>query len=215
LIHFREERGDKLKETARIETFSDGVFSIAITLLIIEMIQILHTKNDESFLKLLFHHWESLFAFFIGFLTIFVCWINHHLVFTYIHKVDGKLMWVNAFVLLMVTFTPFPTAVLAEYFEKEKNLAMAFFGLNFFLMSIAAYCLSAYTYNKKLIKDESRKLFYGFIALYRYSIIYNFAVFIVCFISVPAAIFLYCIMFVVFAFPEEFSKRLLSRKKKK
>ena len=126
------------KETTRIEAFSDGVFSIAITLLIIELVGVLHSKDEEGLVKLLLHHWQSLFAFLVGFLTILICWINHHLVFTYIHKVDSKLMWINAFVLLMVTYTPFPTALLAEYFDKERNLAMAFFGFNYFLMALAA-----------------------------------------------------------------------------
>src|ERR1041384_5258624 len=112
------------KDTTRLETFSDGVFAIAITLLILELITFLHEQTDDGLLKLLIHHWESYLAFVIGFLTILVCWINHHLIFTYIKKTDSHLMWVNGFVLLVVTFTPFPTAILAMYFVKEPNLAL-------------------------------------------------------------------------------------------
>jgi hypothetical protein len=57
-------------------------------------------------------------------------------------------MWVNAFVLLVVTFTPFAIAVLAKYFDSERNRAMAFFGFDYLLMSISAYCLCAYVYKR-------------------------------------------------------------------
>ncbi len=124
-------------------------------------------------------------------------------------------MWVNGFVLLVVTFTPFPTAILAEYFEKETQTALAFFGFNYFMMSLAAYSICAYPYNKHLIEEDSRELFYYFKLLYGYSIIYTFLIFFVCFISVPAAIFFYCVLLIVFAFPKEFSKKLLIRKNKK
>jgi uncharacterized membrane protein len=214
MVNKKDESKNQIKETSRIETFSDGVFSIAITLLIIELLQNLHSKGGEGLVRLLLDHWESFFAFLLGFLTILICWINHHLVFNYIEKADSKLMWVNAFVLLVVTFTPFPTAILAEYFELEKRYAMAFFGFNYVMMSIAAYSLSVYVYNKALIQENSRRSFYNFIKLYRYSIIYTMLTFIVCFVSVIAAILLYCILFIVFAFPKESSVKLLRKRQR-
>jgi uncharacterized membrane protein len=201
------------KETARLETFSDGVFAIAITLLILELIQNLHLQGDEPLIKHLLGHWQSLFAFAIGFLTILICWINHHLVFNYITKVNSSLMWVNGFVLFVVTFTPFPTAVLAEYFKTERHNAMAFFGFNYFMVSLAAYSLTSYAYKTHLIQENNRELFYCFIRLYRYSIVYTFLVFFVCFISIPISILLYCILFIVFAYPKEFGEKLRTRKK--
>ena len=180
--------------------------------MILELIQILHPKTDEPILNLLFNHWQSLLAFTIGFLTILICWINHHLIFTYIIRSDSNLMWVNGFVLLVVTFTPFPTAILAEYFVKEQQHAMALFGFNYFMMSLAAYSITAYTYNKHLISEESRELYYIFKLIWRYCSVYSFIIFFVCFISVPAAIFFYCLMFIVFAYPKEFAARILKRK---
>jgi len=204
------------KETSRLEAFSDGVFAIAITLLTLELIEMLKPQTEKGFLNLLFNHWASLAAFGIGFLTILVCWINHHLVFTYIRKTDGRLMWVNGLVLLVVTFTPFPTAILAEYFDKEPSTALAFYGFNYFMMSVAAYSVCAYPYNKHLIEEHSRDLFSRFKLLYKYSIVYTFLVFFVCLISVAAAIFFYCILFFVFAFPKAAARRIpqmQSRKK--
>jgi uncharacterized membrane protein len=198
------------KETSRLEVFSDGVFAIAITLLILELVQVLHPHNNEGLLNLLLGHWQSLLAFAIGFLTILVCWINHHIVFTYIKKTDSMLMWVNGFVLLVVTFTPFPTAILAEYFGKETHTALAFFGFNYFMMSLASYILCAYCYKKRLIEEDGSELFYYLKLIYLYSIIYTFLIFFVCFIFLPAAIFFYCVLFIVFAFPKEFASRIMS-----
>jgi uncharacterized membrane protein len=135
------------KETTRIEAFSDAVFAIAITLLVLELIQILHSQTSDGLLKTFLNHWQSFLAFSIGFITILVCWINHHAAFEYIKKVDTNLVWINGFLLFVVTLTPFPTAVLAEYLQKESGTALAVFGFNYILISVAADCICTYAYN--------------------------------------------------------------------
>ena len=200
------------KETARLEAFSDGVFAIAITLLVLELISMLHPQNGESLLNFCLHHWEPFPAFLIGFLTILVCWVNHGHVFNYIKKTDSNLPWINGFVLLMITFTPFPTAILAEYLGKESRFALAIFGFNYFLISVASYWICAYPYKRHLIDDEDRAFFYCIKKTYLYSILYTMLAFLVCFVSIPLAIVLYLLLFYVFAFPKEFATRLLKRK---
>src|ERR1700712_1337311 len=103
MTHRNERADNRLKETARVESFSDAVFAIAITLLVLELIQMLHPQNGQNLLSSYFYHWEPFVAFLIGFLTLMVCWINHHHVFTYIKRTDGKLLWVNGFLLLIIT----------------------------------------------------------------------------------------------------------------
>ncbi len=205
----------RLNETARLEGFSDAVFAIAITLLVLELIQILHIPNGESLFTFSLHHWEPFLAFLIGFLTVLICWINHHHVFTYINKTDSKLPWVNGFVLLMITFTPFPTAILAEFLETEGKFAVAIFGFNYFMIAIASYWLCAYSYKRHLISDDDRELFHFIKLTYAYSIIYTLLAFLVCFISIPVAIVLYLILFYAFAFPKEFALKLLKRRQKR
>jgi uncharacterized membrane protein len=200
----------EVKETSRLEAFSDGVFAISITLLILELIQVLKVESHSGIMAHLFQHLDAFFAFAIGFLTILICWINHHLVFTYIRKVDSHLMWVNGFVLLVVTFTPFATALLSDYFDTEKNTALAFFGFNFFMMAIAAYCLTAYVYNRNLVGQVHRGQVQRFKTMYAWSILYNLVVFFVCFFSVVVAVALYMLLFIVFAYPREFSSRFFS-----
>jgi uncharacterized membrane protein len=101
------------KETQRVEAFSDGVFAIAITLLVLE---IKVPRNGAGALATaLVHLWPSLFAYALGFATIGVMWLNHHRLFQMIHRVDDGLMFLNLLLLLFVSFTPFPTAVVAEH----------------------------------------------------------------------------------------------------
>ena len=215
MTHRSEPAEIRLKETARVESFSDAVFAIAITLLVLELIQILHPQNGESPFRFYFHHWEAFLAFLIGFLTIMVCWINHHHVFTYIRRTDSKLLWVNGFVLFIITFTPFPTAILAEYLAQEGEYALSIFGINYFMISLASYWLCAYAYNRSLIDHEDREFFYCIRLTYAYSIPYTFVAFFMCFLYLPAAIVMYVILFSVFAFPKEFATRLLKRRQEK
>jgi uncharacterized membrane protein len=215
MISSKEETEIKKKEALRIEMFSDGVFAIAITLLALELIVMLHEKNQEGILKIILNHGQSFLAFFIGFCTILICWINHHHVFDYIHKSDTGLFWVNGFVLLSVTIVPFSTAALAEYMATEGKTAMAIFGFNFFIISVAAYTISAYPYKKHLINNNNREYVYCIQKMYAYSILYTFLALLVCFVSVMAAGILYFILFAVFAFPKEFASQLLKRTKAK
>lgn len=200
------------KETTRVDAFSDGVFGIAITLLVLELIQILHSQTSDGLLMTIRHHWQSFLAFLIGFITILVCWINHHIAFEYIRKVDTNLMWINGFLLFVVTLTPFPTAVLAEYLEKEGGTALAIFGFNYFLISIGADWICTYAYNRNFIGEEHREYYHSYKLLYRYAIFYTLIAFLLCFVSVVVPLILYMILFTVFAAPNKFASILYKKK---
>jgi len=105
------------KTAGRLEAFSDGVFAIAITLLILEIR--VPSVEDASTPALLWHallsRWPSYFAFLLSFGTIFVAWIGHHLMLQQVKVVTLSLVWTNALFLLFVTFLPFPTALVAEH----------------------------------------------------------------------------------------------------
>jgi len=203
-----ENSKNERKESARVELFSDGVFAIAITLLVLELIQILHPKTETDLITTCLNHWHSFVAFFIGFITILICWINHHVALEFIHKVDTKFLWVNGFLLFVVTLTPFPTAILAEYLSRESTIALAIFGFNYILISIAAYGICFYAYKHNLISEGDRSFFYSYSLIYRYAIYYNIVAFFICFISTWIAIFLYVILFSLFATPKELALRL-------
>jgi uncharacterized membrane protein len=113
--------------TARLETFSDGVFAIAATLLVLEIgvSRPLARPLGDELQQLL----PSYLAYATSFLTIGIIWVNHHAVFERIGRVDRPLMFVNTLFLMVVSFIPFPTRLVAEFLskagEREATLAYA------------------------------------------------------------------------------------------
>lgn len=107
------------KEMGRIEAFSDGVFAIAVTLLVLG---IKVPKADElgagnSLGTALLQLWPHYLAFVTSFATIFAMWVNHHRIFSFLRRSDHFFLYWNGLLLLLITFLPFPTTVLAEYFQ--------------------------------------------------------------------------------------------------
>ena len=127
------------RETGRVEAFSDGVFAIAITLLVLEFkVPHLEGASNRDVWHALAALWPSLVAFLASFAAILIMWINHHGLFRMIHRVDSPLLYVNGLLLLLVTFVPFPTAVLAEYLgHSGEGAAAGFYCLTFVFVSLA------------------------------------------------------------------------------
>ena len=127
------------KETGRVEAFSDGVFAIAITLLILEIKvpKLSHDSPPAALAKALFDLWPSYFAFLLSFFAILIMWINHHGLFNMVRRVSPGFLYANGFLLLLVSFVPFPTSVLAEYLDgRALNAAAAFYCGTFILISV-------------------------------------------------------------------------------
>ncbi len=113
--------------TSRIEAFSDGVFAIAITLLILE-IRPPHESGEGSLWTGLVALWPSYFAFALSFFVILVTWITHHDLMRLIHATSHRVLLANGCALVYVTFIPFPTAVLADHLGgPEASTAVAFY----------------------------------------------------------------------------------------
>ncbi|MCW6052425.1 TMEM175 family protein [Microcoleus sp. A2-C5] len=113
-------------DTTRLEAFSDGVFAIAITLLVLEIkVPPPNTALGAELLQL----WPSYLAYVVSFLVIGAIWINHHAMFQHIVRVDGTLLLLNVLHLMLIAFLPFPTAVLAEAFHRatDEPIAAAFY----------------------------------------------------------------------------------------
>jgi len=119
-------------ETTRLETFSDGVFAIAATLLILEV-----HRAGGSVSHGLVHAWPSYVAYAISFLTIGIIWVNHHTVMQQIDRVDRTFLFINVIFLMIVAFSPYPTRVLAHTLRNGSKAAAFAYGLNFTLMAIS------------------------------------------------------------------------------
>ncbi|WP_405135314.1 TMEM175 family protein [Nocardia sp. NBC_01388] len=115
---------------ARVETFSDGVMAIAITLLVLEIR--LPEDGHENLLHQLLSLWPSYFAYVASFATVGVIWVCHHNFFARIQHVDSLLQWGNMLLLLCVGFLPFPTTALAHHIDGDPwnaRVATAFYGV--------------------------------------------------------------------------------------
>ncbi len=127
------------ESTTRVEAFSDGVFAIAITLLILEIrVPEEGLAHGASLAASLAQLWPSYLAFLLSFFVILITWVNHHELMRLVRVVDYQFLFANGFVLLTVTFIPFPTAVLAAHLATaEATTAAAFYCGTFFVASIA------------------------------------------------------------------------------
>jgi uncharacterized membrane protein len=201
--------------TARIEAFSDGVFAIAITLLVLD-IHVPHLKDGESLFQPLLADWKTYLAFLIGFFTLLVCWINHHYMFELINKRDDKLLLFNGFKLLVVSFTPFATALISKYIgTPQQQTAVSIYAGNFFLMGSAMTCLWVYANSKGFTKHESPQVLRAVTKLYIFASILSGIIFIVSFFSIVASLILFGIMFLVFVFPKDRVRRFVKNGRKK
>src|SRR5713226_10354308 len=122
-------------ETQRVESFSDGVFAIAITLLVLELK--VPPAGNSQLSTLLIRQWPSYVAFLASFAFIGIMWINHHRLFTLIRRSDHTLLVLNLLLLLGVTVVPFPTALLAAYLgHPEQRTAAIFYNSVFVVIAI-------------------------------------------------------------------------------
>jgi uncharacterized membrane protein len=111
----RQEDDEAAEEgIGRILALSDGVFAIAITLLILE-IAVPATTSDTDLPKALLDLWPRYLAYVLSFVVIARFWVTHHLAFRLIARYDTVLVWLNLLLLMFVAFLPFPTAVLGEH----------------------------------------------------------------------------------------------------
>jgi len=125
------------KETARIEAFSDGVFAIAITLLVLDLRVPRDLADGRALLRALADQWPAYLAFVTSFAFIGIMWINHHKMFTYIRRADHGLLLLNTLFLLGITFVPFPTALLAAYLPRSGgNVATLVFTGTYTLLAV-------------------------------------------------------------------------------
>jgi uncharacterized membrane protein len=126
--------------TRRLEAFSDGVFAIAITLLVLDLaVPAREGLTEGGLAGALAHQWQSYFAYLVSFLIIGIIWVNHHTVFDKVGLVDRPVLFANLALLLTVSVIPFPTRLLAEYLTSgsDGHTAAAVYSATMVAMSLA------------------------------------------------------------------------------
>jgi uncharacterized membrane protein len=145
---------DQTPSTSRIEAFSDGVFAIVITLLVLE----LHTpeiKNRADWTELFYAIYNlipKILSYMLSFFFVAVFWASHHQFFNTLNFSKRGLLWLNNLFLFFVTFIPFPTGVLGAYYENKT--AVVFFGLSFFAASLTFAVLRWYGWESNETSDK-------------------------------------------------------------
>jgi uncharacterized membrane protein len=106
----------------RLEGFSDGVFAIAATLLILSVDGAVHEPSDLT------HEWPSYVAYVVSFVTIGIMWVNHHTLMAQISHADRRFLLSTVLFLMCVSFLPFPTRLAAEHIHGSgaRDAALAY-----------------------------------------------------------------------------------------
>jgi uncharacterized membrane protein len=196
-----------LRQTGRVEAFSDGVFAIAITLLVLD----LKVPAAPPLLDGLLHEWPVFAAYLISFAFILIMWVNHHWMFQHIARVDSTFMLLNGLLLLGITVVPFPTHIISQYlFTSEQSVAAAVYNGWFFVIAIFFGLLWRYASNKgRLLSKEDHEagLAHVISARYRWGPPAYFAAFLLSFVWAPASLVLNFALAMFFALPRELKLR--------
>ena len=198
------------KETSRLEAFSDGVFAIAITLLILDIKVPRELPEGVSLWQALLRQWPSLIAFLTSFFTILIMWINHHRVFSQIKRVDDRFLLINGCLLLVVTFIPFPTSLVAEYITSgEQQTAVAIYCGTNLVMALIFNALWQYGLKgERLLGHQSDPVVIKFISKgYAVGPGAYLGAFLLSFVSAYAAFGVCIVLAVFFAWPNEVKPR--------
>jgi uncharacterized membrane protein len=140
------------RDVGRLVAFSDGVFAISITLLVLE---IRPPADYGNLLHGLLALWPSYLAYAVTFLFIGQVWANHHVMFDHIRAADRAVLLLNTLLLMIVAFLPFATSVLAGAFRDGdgERTAVVFYGIAFGVTALAFNAVWQYAIGRRLLHD--------------------------------------------------------------
>ncbi len=146
--------------TARLEAFSDGVFAIAVTLLVFNLKVpefAPETVTDAQLRAQLWRTWPAPVSFLLSFMTILIIWLNHHNLFKLVRRSDRTFMFTNGLLLLVVSYIPFPTSLLSAYILTDAAPTAAFlFSGTYFLLAVAFNLLWYVATRRGLLRADAQ-----------------------------------------------------------
>jgi uncharacterized membrane protein len=190
-----------LTETGRIEAFSDGVFAVAITLLIFDVHVPAATTGPLA--SALVRQWPSYVSFLISFAFIGIMWVNHHRLFSHIRNADNPLLFFNLLLLLGVTSVPFPPALLGNrYFSPgDRVTAAAVFNGTYLVIAVFFNVLWHHAVAKGLLDAATLESAHSISKQYAIGTIAYLLCLGLTWISVPASIGVNVLLAIFFAIP--------------
>jgi uncharacterized membrane protein len=125
-------------DSRRAESFSDGVFAVAITVLVFNLLPIADKTASGLTARTLGHYWPAYLAYVVSFLTIGIMWLNHHTMLSQVSKVNRRVLVLNLFLLMGVVAIPFPTALVADHLNDTTGgkVAAVTYGLVMIAISV-------------------------------------------------------------------------------
>src|SRR6266702_3184468 len=198
------------KETGRLEAFSDGVFAVAITLLVLNIkipgIDLPSSKlpNDIDLWQALRDEWPMLAAYTTSFATIGVMWLNHHRLYTHIKRTNTILMLLNLLLLLIIVFIPVPTAIVAEYLVlPEQHAAALLYSGTMVILAVCFNLLWRYAsyHNRLLDKNADTRAVRAISRQYWFGPLTYLVAFILALFNTPASLILNFLLALFFAIP--------------
>ncbi len=194
------------KETSRLEAFSDGVFAVAITLLVLNIKIPPDNLPDDLHLwwPVLFSQGPALLAFATSFLTVGIMWLNHHRLYKHIKRTDTGLLLLNLLLLSLIVFVPVPTALLAEYILRpNQHVAAIIYSGTFFIVACCFNLLWRYaSYRGRLLgKDANMRAVTAISHQYLFGPLCYLIAFGLAFINTPASVIFNFMIALFFALP--------------
>jgi uncharacterized membrane protein len=123
----------------RLEALSEGIFSIVMTLLVLELINsnVFSVKTEADLHNALFTLWPKILSYVLSFIVLGVFWVGHHTSLRHLTHTDSRHIWINILFLLSVSFLPFSAAVIGIYYQYQT--AIVIYGLNRVVAGLALY----------------------------------------------------------------------------
>ncbi len=191
-----ENGNDGTRELDRLIFFSDAVFAIVMTLLVLDIkVPNVPESSLADLPQRVLELWPEFFSYVLSFLVVGSYWIGHHQTFRYIRSYDRPLMWLNLLFLLSITFVPFPTSLLGEYGEQQVAVVVyaASLGLARLLLAVVWWYATS---GPILLSDDLDR------GLARYHLVRSLAIpavfaisIVVSFFSVEAAVLSWFVLF--------------------
>jgi len=149
----REEKAGSGYTRNRIESLSDGVFAVAMTLLVLGLSVpiITGTSMEEELNKRLLELLPRIFLYFLSFILLGLIWINHNFIFRFIRQPNSRMVWLNILLLMFTALLPFSTALIGDYWRFQT--AVLIFGANGIISFGLIIALWTYARRKKLFYD--------------------------------------------------------------
>ena len=128
---------------ARLESFSDGVIAVAITLLVLNL-KVPSSGTHNTLAHQLLHQWPSYAAYVVSFATVGIIWVNHHVVIGRLARVDHVIILLNLLLLLCIVVVPFATSLVASYLNRSRgaNLAAGVYAGTFLVLTVVFVILN-------------------------------------------------------------------------